>query len=136
MDIGGLRFLVVEDHRFQRWLANLLEGWAPQRSARRQTGRGPRRPLGPRPPVDVVVSDLDMPGMDGMELMRHIAAHRRRASLIVVTSMDPKVALAVETMARALNVPVPRHDPEAVHREEAGRAARRARPRRKLPRPS
>jgi len=106
MEIGKLRFLVVEDHQFQRWLADsiLREAGATQIYAAAD-GRAALDILSMLdPPVDIVVSDLDMPGMDGMELVRHIAAQRHRAGLVIVTSMDPMVASAVETMARELGV--------------------------------
>jgi len=106
MEIDRIRFLVVEDHQFQRWLADsiLREAGATQIYAAAD-GRAALDILSVlEPPIDVVVSDLDMPGMDGMELVRHIAAQRHRAGLIIVTSMDPKVAAAVETMARTLDV--------------------------------
>jgi len=106
MDIEDLRFLVVEDHQFQRWLADSILREAGARHI--YAAADGRAALGIlsmlEPPVDVVVSDLDMPGMDGMELVRHIAAQRHRAALVIMTSMDPKVASAVETMARTLNV--------------------------------
>ncbi|HEX4333979.1 MAG TPA: EAL domain-containing response regulator [Usitatibacter sp.] len=107
MEIDKLRFLVVEDHQFQRWLADsILREAGATAIYSAADGRAALDILSVLdPPVDVVVSDLDMPGMDGMELVRHIAAQPRPASLIIVTSMDPKVAFAVETMARALNVP-------------------------------
>ena len=106
MEIDKIRFLVVEDHQFQRWLADsILREAGAMHIYAAADGRAALEVLSVLdPPVDVVVSDLDMPGMDGMELVRHIAAQRHRASLVIVTSMDPKVASAVETRARTLGV--------------------------------
>lgn len=106
MEIDKIRFLVVEDHQFQRWLADsiLREAGATQIYAAAD-GHAALDILSVlEPPVDVVVSDLDMPGMDGMELVRHMAAQHHRAGLVIVTSMDPMVASAVETMASTLGV--------------------------------
>lgn len=51
------------------------------------------------PPVDFVLSDLDMPGMDGIELMRVIAEKKWAQNLIVMTARDPRLLDAVESMA-------------------------------------
>jgi len=106
MDVASLRFLIVEDHQFQRWLADsILREMGARHIYAAADGRAARDVLSVlEPPVDIVVSDLDMPGMDGIELVRRIAAQRHRAGLIIMTSMDPKVASAVETMARTLGV--------------------------------
>ena len=50
-------------------------------------------------PVDIVVSDLDMPGMDGMEFIRHLVNECRDASLIIVSSMERSLIASVEGMA-------------------------------------
>lgn len=50
-------------------------------------------------PVDFVLSDLDMPGMDGIELMRVIAEKKWAHNLIVMTARDPRLLDAVESMA-------------------------------------
>lgn len=51
-------------------------------------------------PVDIVLSDLDMPGMDGIELMRVIAKQQWARNLIVMTARDPRLLDAVESMAQ------------------------------------
>jgi EAL domain-containing protein (putative c-di-GMP-specific phosphodiesterase class I)/AmiR/NasT family two-component response regulator len=105
-DIAGLRFLVVEDQGFQRWLiANLLEAMGAKSVHPVSDGRAALEILGALDRrIDVVVSDLDMPGMDGMELIRHMAERRHRASLIVVSALSPVLINTVETMSRAYGV--------------------------------
>lgn len=102
----GLRFLVVEDHGFQRWLiGNLLEGLGARSVHAASDGRTALETLeGLDGGIDVVVSDLDMPGMDGMQLIRHMAERRHPAALVVVSALQPTLLGTVETMAREYGV--------------------------------
>jgi len=103
MDIANLRFLVVEDQGFQRWvLGNLLKGLgarfifpAPDGNTALELIREADEP------IDVVVSDLDMPGMDGMEFIRHLTKEAPGASLIIVSGLERSLIDTVEKMARA-----------------------------------
>jgi EAL domain-containing protein (putative c-di-GMP-specific phosphodiesterase class I)/CheY-like chemotaxis protein len=103
MDISGLRFLVVEDHGFQRWaLGNMLEGLGARYVFSAPDGQAALDFIRiTEEPVDVVVSDLDMPGMDGMEFIRHLVGERCQASVIIVSSHGRGLIASVETMARA-----------------------------------
>ncbi|HET7729430.1 MAG TPA: EAL domain-containing response regulator [Usitatibacter sp.] len=103
MDISALRFLVVEDHSFQRWaLGNMLEGLGARYVFAAADGQAALDFMrGSDDPVDIVVSDLDMPGMDGMEFIRHLVSECRDASLIIVSSMERTLIASVEGMARA-----------------------------------
>jgi EAL domain-containing protein (putative c-di-GMP-specific phosphodiesterase class I)/CheY-like chemotaxis protein len=103
MKIENLRFLVVEDHGFQRWMAaNLLEGLGAKYVFTASDGREALLILEDRePPIDVIVTDLDMPGMDGMEFIRHVAEGKCTAALIVASAMEPALVASVEAMARA-----------------------------------
>jgi EAL domain-containing protein (putative c-di-GMP-specific phosphodiesterase class I) len=49
---------------------------------------------------DVVMTDLEMPGMDGVDLIHHIAQQQLASALIVVSSRDTTLLSTVETMAR------------------------------------
>lgn len=106
MEFADIRFLVVEDHPFQRWLiANQLREMGAKGVLTAVDGNSALEIMsGPGPPIDIVISDLDMPGMDGMALIRNIAERDRAISLIVVSAADSALIGAVETMARAYGV--------------------------------
>ena len=106
MRIEDLRFVVVEDQGFQRWLAaNLLREIGAEFVLPAEDGNAALELLtAPDAHVDIVVCDLNMPGMDGMELIRHMGQMRHGASLIVVSGLDKSILGMVETMSREYGV--------------------------------
>src|SRR5690606_19857644 len=80
MALSALRVMVVEDHRFQRRMAlRLLAELGIEHVQEAGDGaaalallRHLRRDAAPDAP-EVVLVDLDMPGMDGVELIEHVA---------------------------------------------------------------
>lgn len=99
--IDALRFLVVEDHPFQRWfICNMLHEMGAKWVFPAANGSAALEILSRRDAeIDIVVSDLDMPGMDGMELIRHMAEGDRTARLIVVSSAGRDIITTVHAMA-------------------------------------
>ena len=103
MRYAELRFLVVEDHDFQRrMLSQMLRGFgalsvhsAADGGAALEITRDPERP------IDIVISDLEMPGMDGMEFIRHLGEAGARVSLILASALDRKLIASIATMAEA-----------------------------------
>src|SRR3546814_3784575 len=57
-------------------------------------------------PPDVVMVDLDMPGMDGVEFIGHVAQHRLARAVLVVSALDPALLNTVQTMTRAYGLRV------------------------------
>ena len=104
--IEDLHFLVAEDHGFQRWLiVNLLQGLGARSVSPVGDGASALQVLArAETKVDVVISDLDMPGMDGMELIRRMVEHNHTAALIVASAVQPAVLRSVETMAIAYGI--------------------------------
>ena len=101
MDIAKLRFLVVEDHSFQRWMTgNLLEQLGATSVFLADDGVSALELLADtQPAIDVVLTDLDMPGMDGMALIRRMGEMRHQAALVVVSAMDHSLVRGIQTMA-------------------------------------
>ena len=106
MSIAHLNFLIAEDHDFQRSaLARMLDGLGAGSVHRASEGHGALEIIqDPNLPVDIVISDLDMPGMDGMEFIRRLGEAKRRVSLIVTSALDRNLLASVATMAQAYGV--------------------------------
>lgn len=108
MSWSELQVMVVEDHGFQRRIALRLlaelgvehalegaDGLHALKVLRQQSG-----------PPDVVLVDLDMPGMDGIECIGQIAHERLARAVVVVSALDPALLNTVQTMARAYGLRV------------------------------
>ena len=54
----------------------------------------------------LVFCDLRMPGMDGVEFMRHLAAMGYRSGLVLISGAEARVLHAVEQLARGLGLDV------------------------------
>jgi EAL domain-containing protein (putative c-di-GMP-specific phosphodiesterase class I) len=52
-------------------------------------------------PIDVIVCDLDIPGMDGVEFIRHVAEQQMAASIVLASAMETNLIGSVEGMAQA-----------------------------------
>jgi len=100
---AGLTFLLVEDHEFQRrMLARLLASLGASRVHEAADGPSALRILdGLATPPDIVVSDLSMPGMNGLQLADDLGARHPGLSLILCSALGAKMLETSGTMASA-----------------------------------
>ena len=102
-EIAALRYLVVEDQGFQRWaVGQLLDRMGAVNVFLADDGTTALelyRTLDPR--VDVIVTDLNMPQMDGMEFIRHVGESGRTVSLILTSDLNAALIASVAAMAKA-----------------------------------
>jgi EAL domain-containing protein (putative c-di-GMP-specific phosphodiesterase class I)/ActR/RegA family two-component response regulator len=106
--LAELRVLVVEDHGFQRRMALRLLAELGIGQAQEAADGGAALRLLERQavPPDVVLVDLDMPGMDGVEFIGHLAQRRLARGVALVSALDPALLNTVQTMARAYGLRV------------------------------
>ena len=106
MQIADLSFLVAEDDEFQRrWLSIMLSNLGAKNVIEVADGLEALRVLQDTAiHIDISVIDLNMPGMDGIELIRHIARENHPGSIILVSALDRTLLLSVETMSKAYGV--------------------------------
>jgi EAL domain-containing protein (putative c-di-GMP-specific phosphodiesterase class I)/CheY-like chemotaxis protein len=106
MGIEALHVLVAEDHDFQRrTLVRMLTGMGARRVSEAADGRTALELFkGASEPVDVIISDLEMPEMDGMEFMRHVGEANRAVSVILSSALDPALVSSVEAMTKAYGI--------------------------------
>jgi len=96
-----LRVLIVDDHDlFRTGLRNLLEEQGVKVAGEASTGGEAVRAVREIAP-DVVVMDLNMPGMGGVEATRHIAAIAPLTRVVVLTISDEDADVLDAIMAGA-----------------------------------
>ena len=106
MRLSELSVLVVEDHGFQRRVAlRLLEELGLRHVEAAADGRAALAALQARP-ADVVLVDLDLPEMDGIEFIGHVASHKRAGAIVLTSALDPALLNTVQGMARAYGLRV------------------------------
>jgi EAL domain-containing protein (putative c-di-GMP-specific phosphodiesterase class I) len=105
-DASGLRILVVEDQRFQRWaVEQILRAMGAAAVYSAEDGQQALELLhSVRPPIDIIVTDLNMPGMDGIQFIRHVGQANLKTALLVVSAQQPALIASVATMAEAYGV--------------------------------
>ena len=108
MSLAGLSILLVEDHGFQRRMAlRLLAELGVTDVHQAADGAGALSQLDGLDRIpDVVMVDLDMPGMDGIEFIGHVAQRRLARAVVVVSALDAALLNTVQTMAHAYGLRV------------------------------
>lgn len=102
---SALVALVVEDDGFQRrTVARMLRALGATEVLEAQDGREALASMQSRATIDLVVCDLDMPEMDGMEFMRHLGQAKSDASVVICSAKERTLVASVEKMARAYGV--------------------------------
>jgi EAL domain-containing protein (putative c-di-GMP-specific phosphodiesterase class I)/AmiR/NasT family two-component response regulator len=108
MVLSKLNFLAVEDHEFQlSMLLRMLTGLGATRISAAADGAAALEIIkSPNAAIDIVISDLDMPGMDGLEFMRRLSEARSPVAIILASAMESVLLDSVETMTRAYGVKI------------------------------
>jgi EAL domain-containing protein (putative c-di-GMP-specific phosphodiesterase class I)/DNA-binding SARP family transcriptional activator len=104
---GRLSVLVVEDHAFQRRTAlALLRGLGVGTLAEAPDGDAALALLADSRPPDVIVCDIDMPGMDGVEFIRRVAQRGLASAVAIASGLDRRVLDAVQSVGQGYGLQV------------------------------
>ncbi|HEV2775083.1 MAG TPA: EAL domain-containing protein [Solirubrobacteraceae bacterium] len=102
-----LSVLVVEDHAFQRRTAlALLRGLGVGTLAEACDGSAALELLAQSRPPDVIVCDIDMPGMDGVEFIRRVAQRGLASAVAIASGLDRRVLDAVQSVGQGYGLQV------------------------------
>ena len=58
----------------------------------------------PSRPVDIVISDLDMPGMDGMAFVRNLGESGISVSIILASALDRKLLASIQPCLKLCSI--------------------------------
>ena len=103
MSASGLTFLFVEEHAFQRsMIVKLLQGAGARTVVAPESAREALQMVRSLPePLDVLMTDFDIAGMDGFELIRHVGSGRYCHSLICTRPLERGLLACIEAMSAA-----------------------------------
>jgi EAL domain-containing protein (putative c-di-GMP-specific phosphodiesterase class I)/AmiR/NasT family two-component response regulator len=107
MEIGHLHLLVAESDQVQRRaLIDMLTQLGATKITEAPDGHTALRCFQDTftTAVDIAVINLDLPGMDGLELLRQLAAIKCTTQIIIVAAQTNALLFSVETMAQAYGV--------------------------------
>ncbi len=98
--------LIVEDELFQlNWLYELCKPLADQ-VHRVRDGQGALNSIARHGMPDAVICDLNMPGMDGVTFLRHLAAHDKPCPVLLISAASQDIIYSVVQMAALHGVTV------------------------------
>ncbi|TFW09898.1 EAL domain-containing protein [Oxalobacteraceae bacterium OM1] len=106
MPLADLRFLIAEDDEFQRrWLNVMLTRLGARHIMEADNGRAALQLLQQNPHrIDICFIDLNMPDMDGIELVRHLANAEHRGAIVLTSALGSALLYSVETMSKAYGI--------------------------------
>ncbi len=100
--IRSLRVLLVDDDEFVlEFVADMLQALGIENVRRASDGKEALAAIQHRFPPQVLICDLNMPGMDGVEFLRHLAERGFEGAVILSSGEDKRVVKTVESLVQA-----------------------------------
>ena len=101
VDISEMRVLVIDDHAFvRRILCGMLSPLGLKEVAEAADGVEAMIRLKDDPnPFDVIFCDLQLPGRDGIEILRDLSELESRAGIVLISGEDESVLKAARNLA-------------------------------------
>lgn len=104
--IPSFRALLLEDHDFQRRIGtDMLTACGAAEVLQAADGQSALDLIkASDQPIDLLVCDLNLPRMDGLEVLRHLGERHCAISVIVASSHDASILRAAEIMAKSYGI--------------------------------
>ena len=111
IDKSVLRILLLDDESFMlKLLGRMLENLGYTSFTTCDSGRAALELFdSPNNPPELILLDLNMPEMDGIEFMRHLLERRYTGSLILISGEDERMLQTAEKLGRAHKIPALGH---------------------------
>jgi EAL domain-containing protein (putative c-di-GMP-specific phosphodiesterase class I) len=108
LNIGKPHILVLDDEPFMlKLIAHMLANLGHEAVSTCDNGHVALTLLdAPLRPPDLILLDINMPQMDGIEFVRHLVEHRYLGALILVSGEDARVLQSIEKLVQAHNITV------------------------------
>lgn len=104
---AGCSVLVVEDHDFQRRTTlTLLAGLGVGTVEEAADGAAALELLDAGSAPDMIICDIDMPGMDGVEFIRHVAERGLASALVIASGLESRVLETVRAASQGYGLQV------------------------------
>ncbi len=103
INASELNFLVVEDDDFQRqMIVNMLRSMGAKSVGEADGGKKALKLISEdkENQVDIVICDLNMPEMDGLEFLRNLGEQQHQASIVIVSARGGKLLASAGKMAK------------------------------------
>src|SRR5690349_19101038 len=106
MDGKMLNVLVVEDDDFQRKIiVRMLHSLSVSSVNEVDNGKSALEIIHKQDiPVDIILCDLNMPEMDGLEFLRHVGEEQHNIAIIIISALDSKLVMSAGRMTRMYGV--------------------------------
>jgi len=110
MSAAQIRILVVDDEFFMlKLLTHMLCGLGYTHVSARESGLEALELVDSLEPPDLILLDLNMPGMDGIEFVRELVEHQYTGSVILVSGEDERVLQTTVQLVHAHRISVLGH---------------------------
>lgn len=103
VDASELNFLVVEDDDFQRRIVvKMLDSLGAKSICDVENGKQAIEVISgeSKHPVNIVVCDLNMPEMDGLEFLRYLGQQQQNISIVIISALGSKLLTSAGNMAK------------------------------------
>ena len=110
-DKSTIRVMLLDDEPFMlKLIGRLLENLGYTALSSHTSGREALVALaGPDGPPDLILLDLNMPEMDGIEFVRHLVEQHYAGSLVLISGEDERMLAAASTLVQAHKIEVLGH---------------------------